>query len=657
MKNVNNRQESEGQELINSQLDMDYEPNIIQQNFLGQKRRKSSIKKDQPVNENRRIAQASRTLKACELCRKQKTRCFRSSDNVQSCLRCKFLKKICSFEIGTNSELISLNEGELANSNKIDLIYNGVNEILNLLKKPQLSTSIINNDNDSGNASTPTNVLNDGIFQTPSESFMISPFSLLDKTTSRIPKSISNIINENIDLNNDLDDIISNGILSRDQVVDLMNNFTSNYGRWVLFPSSLSTTMLIDRIRSKSSLLLTSCCCISARYALNSNIDDNYEFDRTKKTIKALQRQLSKDLDKSIKISTTSLNGQIEYLQALVILSIYLYSLTTVFKSVDEEESFTIDPWLLSSMGLTTFIGKAAFGNLFKNPGETSSPLSILYDELDSREYQALTNLRIYNHLCLVHLVNCIFSGRMCIIDEIRLNYCSSTLNLSSSTNFDGRMVSEIEILLITYNYIQINLNFENDLNSKSIEKAFENVLREVDSWHQQWEFIFNQPAIQFVEFCYDFCTLMIYFTYNYHKSIRNHSGEYFKLFDQTKISIVLMNADDNSLIKMIHHGYSVVKTAKQIESDSYFAYLSDQVHFMFFFAGILLIYLMKFINSNSKLSVLNNIDNNDILIDPKVINTDLQTLINKLITVSQGFKRDLLYNYSEILIKIQEDE
>ena len=47
----------------------------------------------QVKDDTRRLAQASRTLKACELCRKQKTRCSRSIETSNSCLRCIFLNK------------------------------------------------------------------------------------------------------------------------------------------------------------------------------------------------------------------------------------------------------------------------------------------------------------------------------------------------------------------------------------------------------------------------------------------------------------------------------------------------------------------------------------------------------------------------------------
>lgn len=164
------------------------------------KRRKSSTKRDQPINENRRMAQASRTLKACELCRKQKTRCFRSPDNLKSCLRCSFLKNTCSFSIADTRDSTPYDAG---NDNKLDLIYNGVAEILSILKKDKnhVSDSVEDSLNKITNLVANNNAANlesnddnantvYGIFQTPSESFVISPFALINKTTNRIPKSI-----------------------------------------------------------------------------------------------------------------------------------------------------------------------------------------------------------------------------------------------------------------------------------------------------------------------------------------------------------------------------------------------------------------------------------------------------------------------------------
>ena len=56
-----------------------------------QKRKSTTTNDPSPEKDKtRKYAQASRTLKACELCRKQKTRCFRSPENPNSCLRCRF---------------------------------------------------------------------------------------------------------------------------------------------------------------------------------------------------------------------------------------------------------------------------------------------------------------------------------------------------------------------------------------------------------------------------------------------------------------------------------------------------------------------------------------------------------------------------------------
>lgn len=586
------------------------------------KRQKTPLKS---INQNRRMAQVSRTQRACDLCRKQKTRCLRSPENPDSCLRCGFLKNECSFSEGSASIE--------PKDDKLDSIYNGINEILKVLKKGSKEPS-------NGTIETPSpltlvdesielTTLSTGIFQTPNHSFTVSPFELVDKSFSFIPASISNIIHPRLN-HRQFDDIITNNILNMDQVTELLNSFNRNYGRWVLFPKTLSTRTLIDRIRSKSSLLLTACCCISLRFALNSS-----EGNQSINIIKCLQSQLRRDLERST--TSLALTNQIEYLQALVILSLYLYSLSTVFGSVDDE-GFVIDPWLISSMGLTAFISKANFGNLYEN--SAISPLSILYDELDSLEYQNLTNLRIYNHLCLVHLANCIFSGRMCVIDEIRINYCSTTLNLSNSTNFDGRMVSEIEILLITYNYIQMNLNFDSENRLQSIEESFKNVLSEASSWYEQWEFIFLQPNLQFVELCYNFCNLIIYFTYNCQKSMKASVQSQY-LFNESKTDELLSSADIESLLKMVDYAHLVIVKIKHIESDSYFAYLSDQMHFMLFFLGVMLSKLIVILERKSHV-----VDQRSVLIQ------DMKNLAGKHIAVSQGYKEDLFFNYSQILTK-----
>jgi hypothetical protein len=693
------------------------------------------------AHSNRKTAQGSRTLKACDLCRRQKTRCFRSPENPNSCLRCSFLNKQCSFQTlldgvfmeptTSNSNMMNSGMDDGATSRKLDLIYNGINEMLALMRNNDLTNDMINNDarllldaastmknlpNSPGsqqfleksihghqapglqlhpeyNVYDTIDTNNLSIFQSSSNSLQVSPFSIIEnelKNPDIIPKPILNLLNlsavKNVPYAND--DLISLKILTDLEAIDLMNDFRRNYGRWISFPLSIPTAVLIDRVRFKSSLLLTTCCCLSMRYSLNSiSPGDINNYRRKKYTYRALIKQLIKDLNKSL-LQITSFqgtrdgSGDIELLQALVILSIYSLSLSSVARATlpddDEEEEYefledksmslqmlNLDPWYISSVGLTVFISKSTFGNLFKKKvGDENSqmnmqqsPFTILYDELDTDEYQTLTILRIYNHLSLVHLVSCVFSGRMCVVDEIRLNYCTATLSLPSATNFDGRMVSEIGILLIAYNYVQVNLNV-NTSTYKDCLLSFEAVKEEIRLWYEQWEYLFSQPALQFVELCYDFCNLIIFYSFNYQKLVLSTSSSSKRkdkqdqilkdLYKENNIEFILSHCDKNSLVQMLDYSYKVVKFINFIESDSYFAYLSDQIHFCFYFSGVCLIKLNKYLITSDQLKLLDEVETNqeDSRSTQELIITDLKNLIEKFGRIGQENKDDIISKY-----------
>lgn len=526
----------------------------------------------------------------------------------------------------------------------------------------------------------------------PSHSYKTSPFSIVSKLVNEIPDPIMSLLNLSTVLKGtrkrffEVDhDVISSAILTETEAIDLMNDFRSNYGRWVLFPLGVPTDELITRIRKNSSLLLTTCCCLSLRYLLNGKPSpgDVDHYRRKKDTYKLVMRQLVKDLDKSLLKyasfqGSSDNSGDIEFLQAIVILSIYLLSLSSIVASTVDEDTLleedlnlrelNLDAWYLSGLGLTTFISKASFGTLFqtakslKNGEEFSPNFTILYNHFDTSEYQALTILRIYNHLILIHLVSCVFSGRMCVVDQIRLNYCTSALSLPSATNFDGRMVSEIRILLIAYNYIQLNLSIgsgSKDMNQ--VEANIQSTKEEIMNWYDDSEYLFTQPTLQFVEFCYNFCYVLIHYNYSYTKLMihtKLNAGKipaFLDVFNIENIDNVLESCDKDSLLQMVAHAHHLVSFIGTIENDSYFAYLSDQIHFCFFFGTIILLKILKFLEVSNKLLYLNDIQSEyNVLAESnwKQAFESVNLLLQKYDRVAHGNSEDVITKYKNGLLE-----
>lgn len=592
---------------------------------MSQKRQKI----DESSN-NRKSAQVTRTLMACELCRRQKTRCFRDPDST-SCLRCIFLKKPCSFERdldlpGSLAPVPHLSgtittSSNTADSIKLDQIQRSISEVLTILKQGEMNDSYAKSNSTKDNVSINVPTLTESrhyqddplSFQTPTNSFETSVFSIVANQIPQknIPKPVLELIGISTpgsprNFKQTPNDVISAGILSETDAIDLMNDFRRNYGRWILFPLNMSSSVLIERIRYKSSLLLTTCYCLALRYSLSGIVDSELLLAK-KTTHKLLMKHLVKDMSSSfLKYSCFNggaADGHIEFLQALALLSIYSLSLSSMAHHAFEgdvdlftDQDINLDPWLLSGFGLNLFVTKSTFGSLLKHDNTLQSPFTIFYDELDSEEFQTLAVLRTYNHLTLVHLINCIFSGRMCVIDEFRLNFCTATLSLPSSTNFDGRMVSEIGILLIGYKYIQKSLN-SNIGTVKESKELFDVACKEVDTWYEQWNYLFSQPAPQFVELCYHFCYLMIHFVYIYQRttlSTKRDINAPSDLFREDNVAFIIQHSDKISFTNMHIHALSIVRFINVIESDSYFAYLLDQIHFCFFFAGIVLVRIVQ---------------------------------------------------------------
>lgn len=689
--------------------------------------------------------QPTRAYRACDYCRKQKTRCFRSSPAAVCCLRCISVGIECSFETAYRSanpdvkivngvpehlgegaavEVIPGNNDHYVNrvytdqnsTKKLDFICGSVTRILELLQNQTGASQspgqlILPNDvkllldaastmknhptpvtfpatpqiprtsvADALGIESPVEEEPPQIILGPSQSFKTSPFSLLHDSTTPAPTPVQNPLKSRQSHSQPAiilsqEDIIDAGVLTKIEVVDLMNDFRSNYGRWVLFPSDMSTEDLIDSVRKKSSLLITTCCCLSLRYSLNGapNPGDVDSHRRKKVTYKLLIRHLLRDLNKTfLKLACFQgcgdTKGDIEDLQAMVILSIYSMSLSSIACStvdndplLDDEVSIkelNLDSWSLSGTALSTFISKSNFGTLLHKADDETPNFTFLFNQYDTTEYQTLTMFRIYNHLILNHLASCILSGRMCIVDQIRLSHCNLALSLPSATNFDGRMVSEIGILLIAYNYTQLSCNgaLANDL--ELVELAFNGVQEEIKGWYEQWEYLFSQPAISFVESTLSFCLILVHLSYtNEKRGVSRRTPA--PMSPQGNLLQQLTDCDRVSLCQIVSSAYYLVDFSIKVENDSYYAYLSDQIHFFFYFGCVVLLKGLSHLKAHDKLHYLNDLEDHHEFREEtwKEALVKSQQLVLKLTRICQDNPDDLLTSYRDSLVGTMKQE
>lgn len=110
-----------------------------------------------------------------------------------------------------------------------------------------------------------------------------------------------------------------------------------------------------------------------------------YHEPELKKTIWAM---LLHKLEQDLRATLLIVPHTIEFIQSLAVMSIYAASLS------DGGIGFVIDAWFMSSVALEHFVTKNVLGLVA--PFDGVSPVT---------EMDQITAYRVWNHLCLVHLV------------------------------------------------------------------------------------------------------------------------------------------------------------------------------------------------------------------------------------------------------------
>lgn len=590
--------------------------------------------------------QIPRASKACVGCRKQKTRCFPSSDRVE-CLRCVSLGRTCSFltDIETEdvfgshkrqqvesvamSEVPSMSSVSSVATPSLLMIEDNVKKILSILESsspytpaaPQVPS--IDEDNDDSLHAYSI----DSSFR--KKSFKSSPIMTIHNSVSdkNKPISIKQILSsltpglENKH-GNDTDepqDLISMGILTMEQVESLVNNFKDCYSRWISLPNFNSTIELIEDIRRSSSLLLAVICCTSLRY-INHPIKETPTY---KTLLRHLKEEYLKSLSNSCTNSQSNNKKNLNYLKALVILSVYGYSLSS--------DEFVIDPWFISGIAIKEFLTIDIKNSLLDLKVLKNLNNSTNNKELELQEFTKLSNFRIWNHICLVHLVNCVFSNRMCILDEIRLDQSRNSLDLTTTTNFDGRMISEMSLQLLVYNYLQSN------------PKDFEIFEMDIKNWYEQWNYLFRQPTLQFVEFGYHYAYIVaINHWVSYLKKDTDDDAQEDTQEEEVEIK------DVKVLNRLIYHCLKIVEFLTiEIKDDLFFLCLSDQIHLCSVYVCLLFLKLIKW---NQKLSVMTNNSGNSFSSEQIIGFIDrIRIIMNRFKAISLN-KDDLINKYGNSL-------
>ncbi|SCU77921.1 LANO_0A01618g1_1 [Lachancea nothofagi CBS 11611] len=609
-----------------------------------------------------------RALKACDSCRRMKTRCIPSPlpDEVQ-CLRCDTLKLRCSFQdlwsededsgnadsskmrrtsSSTNGSYESAEltkrllksgyspEHFAVHSKLLQNVNKNVSKILGMLEGqstatvPVLSQKSDDKVTDAGvalaneadravssrvvgldqlalaglssansRAGSPDLIqMSLKTEQRHSAPYLTCPFTMVSQMVSRgnVPLPIRNMQERALLLQDPISDVIDMELLTLEETTCLMEDFRQAYGQWCSFPDTAPSEKLVKNLKTRNaSLLLTTICVLALRYTAKHH-------DLKTRIYKNLLYKLKNDLEVSLRVVPQT----VEFIQAMVLLSMFACSFSS--------DIMAIDAWYISGIGLQQFLTLSITDGLYR-PGDESSGLGALGlpGGTDSSDYGAnVTNsqyyrfqlFRLWNHLCLAHITNCVFSGRMCIIDGVRADLCRRTLDFSKSTNFDGRMVAEISLQLILYNFVQqCNLGSRKDLASSA---ALDAVQDELLTWIEEWRYLLSQPIYpskQYAEFALDYGHTIVLYTW-FHRKFRAQKAEtkgdtnsnsqdpnYSKSNDKTSIGETL-NRDYpiteviaamplDSQFKMLEHAHRSVEAMINDSFES-FRFLSDQLFF-----------------------------------------------------------------------------
>lgn len=555
---------------------------------------------------------ARRALKACESCRRQKTRCFPSDDKSHACLRCLSVGRECSFTLDgppkpsekalkrrkhlnggderqvavarmSNTMMVPVINGpngqNAFNTNRLLEIDANVKKLLSLVGGDKVGgdktgrTYSITHDAPVSLAPLRSSHTEHEAIESPAISVSpshTSPLQVINSSTpsGTVPLSIAEILAparpDSLE-DEEPPNVLNLGIITLEKCASLVNKFKENYEQWISLPSNLTTEELINDLKSKSPILLT----IISLTALRYNVIRTRAKDET-----SLQKQISIRLGQELKefLTTPSEFKNLEFLKALTILSVYGYSLST--------EELVIDPWFISGVAIQWFIS-LDINNSF---------LQISGTETEEETEDKLSNFRVWNHICLVHLANCVFSGRMCLLDEIRLDQARQSLELTQATNFDGRMIGELAIQLLLYNFIQSSAasTKEGDLDAQ-----FETFEEDLKQWHDQWSYLFKQPNIQFVEFTYHYC----YVVALYHYKLGNVSLLEMDFEDEDERSEII---DDFEILnKILYHSLKLLNHILKLTEDypEYFTFVSDQIHLSVFYVSLVFLKIIRWID------------------------------------------------------------
>ncbi|KAF2453466.1 hypothetical protein BDY21DRAFT_126055 [Lineolata rhizophorae] len=466
-----------------------------------------------------------RASRACTACRKQKTRCYESGTSGSACLRCERLRQPCSFAVlsgGDESHVpsrsatvdSSLTEARLARleksmSNLLDRLGDNLASDGTRLSTPRSSST-----------TRPATALplEPGVGRVDHAE---APVFVIRDLANEIGVESRGHLQDSPSQEIRQDDVVENGLICVQDALSLLSIFQEHYGRWVCFDASTPPKVLLSIVR-RSPLLLCACCLIAVRHTTQDDAERLATplFERAKALLSA----------RLLAVPQT-----IEFFQAALVLCMWSTTIGQV--------PMGIDSWLLSGFALQHCLSSDLFAPVRRA------------DYRSRYSKRELDRWCIWNHLCLTHLHYCVGTQRKAILDHWQIDRCREVLNSDHATNFESRMVAEVNLYWVIYEHCS------------APRVDLPKTQADLHAWKQQWTFVLEQPRAQFLEMGFHFAQLLVY-----DQSLKSRSAR----------------VRESLLSEMVRLSATIIQLAIDTADDRT-RHLTDHIYHMITFAAVTL--------------------------------------------------------------------
>ncbi|KAM9904375.1 hypothetical protein OXX79_002787, partial [Metschnikowia pulcherrima] len=117
----------------------------------------------------------------------------------------------------------------------------------------------------------------------------------------------------------------------------------------------------------------------------------------------------------------------------------------------------------------------------------------------------------------------------------------------------------------------------------------------------------------------------------------------------KNNLQLLLGYAREEDLSKILLRSYNLTHFVTKVDNDSYFAYLSDQIHFFFFYGAMSLVIVLKYMKDHNHLLLLKaTLTENPKEANLKSVLAVVSMLTDKFERVAQNNPNDIITKYKD---------